>query len=132
MYIKRSILVLVAALAAAPAAAENWRASSKTGDAAAYIDTDSIRRTGDRVTFVRELRFEAPRPLGENLKFDRLQALYDGDCKAMTLQSIELRAKLADTIVLSAAERGKVDSAKPGSTAETDLKAACFDQWPAR
>ena len=131
MHIKGSIALLAAALAASPAAAENWRASSKTSEAAAFIDTDSIRRDGERVSFRREVRFAKPRVLQNEQRFDRLRTLYEADCKAMTLQSVDISARLGEQLLFSAAERGDVETAKPGSTAETDLKAACHNQWPA-
>ena len=130
MYLKGLTIVLVAAVAASPAQAENWRASSKTDAAAAFIDTSAIRRDGDRVTFRREVRFAEPRVLQGDVRFDRLRTLYEGDCKAMTLQSLDISARLGETILLSSAERGELETAKPGTTAETDLKAACHGQWP--
>ena len=130
MYLKGSMVVLAAALAAAPAQAENWRASSSTAEAAAFIDTDSIRRDGDRVSFRREVRFNAARVLQGEHRFDRLRTLYEADCKAMTLQSVDISARLGAQVLFSAAERGDVETAKPGSTAEIDLRAACHDQWP--
>ena len=75
MYTKGSIVVLAAALAASPAQAQNWRASSKAAGASAFIDTGSIRRDGDRVTFLREVRFAEPRTLQGEVLFDRLRTL---------------------------------------------------------
>lgn len=123
---------LAAALlaAAAPAGAETWRASSSDGAIVAYIDVDSIERSGDRVIFRRELRFPDIRTLGNGrLRFDRLQALYHGDCRAMTLRNMSVRAKLGDAIVLEGEGSLEIESVATGSTAERDLRAACLGEW---
>lgn len=122
--------VIVALAAASAAQAENWRASSQSQEAKAYIDADSIRRDGDRVLFWREVRWPNPRSLGDGSRFDRMAAFYDGNCRAMTLQSKALRVKLGDRIILSADEAGEMESAEPGTTAETDLRSVCFGEWP--
>ncbi|MEA3015586.1 MAG: hypothetical protein QOI38_308 [Sphingomonadales bacterium] len=124
------VLALGCLTAAAPATAENWRASSSDGTAAAFIDTDTIRRDGDRVSFWRELRWPEVRMLGGRLRYNRLLAHYEGDCRAMTLRSISVRAKLDDEVVLSGDGSGEIEQARRGSTAEVDLRSACFGEWP--
>lgn len=123
-------LLLAALAAAAPAHAESWRLSSRSGAASAYIDADSIRRDGDRVTFVREVRWPEPRTLQGDKRFDRMRAVYEAGCKAMTLQSLAIEARLGDAVLLSAGERGKLETVQPGSTAAADLAAACHGRWP--
>lgn len=124
------IAVAVAALAAAPAAAESWRLSSGDGEARAYIDTDSLRREGDRVTFWREVRWPEVRSLDSGLRFDRIAALYEGDCRAMTLRSLRISARLQAAEVYAAEDEGETEPALPGSNAEGDLRSACFGDWP--
>ena len=124
-------LSAVAVAMASPAAAETWRASSRAEGATAYIDVDSIRREGDRVSFWREVRWPEIRSLDGGLRFDRIAALYDGDCRAMTLRSTAIRAKLGQEVVLAGDEPGEVETASPGSTAAVDLRSACFGDWPA-
>jgi hypothetical protein len=126
-----SALAMAMALAAAPAAAETWRASSRAEGAVAFIDVDSIRREGDRVSFWREVRWPEVRSLDDGLRFDRIQARYEADCRAMTLRTMAIRAKLDQQVVLAADEAGEVETASPGSTAEIDLRSACFGDWPA-
>ena len=117
--------------AAAPARAETWRASSSDGNASAFIDADSIVRTGDQVRFRRELRWPEVRLLGNRLRYNRLLADYEGDCRAMTLRSLSVAAKLDDEVVLAGEGSGEIEQARPGSTAEVDLRSACFGEWPA-
>lgn len=131
MRARMTIAAMTIGLAAASAAqAENWRASSQTQQAKGYIDTDSIQRDGDRVLFWREVRWPEPRSLEDGSRFDRMAARYDGNCRTMTLQSKAIRVKLGDRIILSADEAGEMESAEPGSTAETDMLSACFGEWP--
>lgn len=116
---------------ASPAAAETWRASSKGQGAAAYIDTDSIQRSGDEVRFRRELRWDEPRTFENGTRFDRIAALYVADCRAMTLRAINMSAALGDKVLFSGDSNEAAEKAAPGTTAETDLRSACFNQWPA-
>jgi len=128
----RALGLAVAILAAAgPAGAETWRSASSGLGATAYIDTDSIRRDGDRISFWRELRWREVRALDSGRRFDRLAALYEGDCRAMTLRPIEIRARLGETVVLSGRSGGEVENPPPGTNGHTDLRAACFGDWPA-
>ena len=122
-------LVALAGSAAAPA--ESWRAGSSGLGATAYIDTDSIRREGDLVHFRREVRWPEVRSFGDGTRYDRLLSHYQGDCRAMTLRSLAIRVKLGDSVVLSVDEADEIETASPGSTAEVDLRAACFGEWPA-
>jgi hypothetical protein len=130
---KASALALGIAVlaAAAPAQAETWRSSSSGMGAVAYIDTDSIRRDGDRVSFWREVRWPEARTLDSGGRFDRIAARYEGDCRAMTLRPIEIRAKLAGEIVFSGDSTAEVETPPPGTNGHTDLRAACFGDWPA-
>ena len=128
---KATIPILAAALAASPAAAENWRAASKTDGASAFIDTASIRRDGDRVTFVREVRYDALQDLDGDTSYDRLRARWEADCRAMTLQSLDLSARLGEKVIFSAeSERGDLERPEAGTNGEATLHAVCRDQWP--
>ena len=118
------------ALLAAPAAAENWRASSAGMGAIAYIDVDSIQRSGEQVTFWREVRWPEVKTFEDGTSYDRIAALYEADCNAMTLRSLHLRVSLGGEVIGSVEDTGEVEQATPGSTAETDLRSACFGEWP--
>jgi hypothetical protein len=128
---RSSAVAALMVLLPAPAAAETWRASSRAEGAVAFIDVDSIRREGDRVSFWREVRWPEARALDGGLRFDRIGARYEGDCRTMTLRSMAIRAKLDQQVVLASEEAGDVETAEPGSTAEIDLRSACFGEWPA-
>jgi hypothetical protein len=126
--------ILIAAVSlglASPAPAENWRASSGGQGATAYIDTDSIQRSGDEVRFWREVRWPAPRAFEDGTRYDRIGALYVADCRAMTLRAIRMRAALGATILAEGDTEEPTQNAGPGTTAETDLRSACFNDWPA-
>lgn len=117
-------------LAGASAFAETWRPSSKSGFGSAFIETDSIKREGAKVTFWREVRFAGPRTLKDGTQIDRIATYHEGNCSAMTLQSLRLRPALVTKVLGDFTADGRVEWAKPGSTAETDLRAVCLDQWP--
>jgi hypothetical protein len=81
MLIPIRVAALAALLAAAaPAAAEQWRAiaiddSTAHGMAVAYADADTIARSGDEIAFDYQVRFSSP---PEN--FDRLAGRMRLDC----------------------------------------------------
>ena len=130
--IARTFGATVAMLAAAaPAQAETWRASSSGMGAVAFIDTESIRRDGDRVSFWREVRWSDVRSLDSGGRFNRIAALYEGDCRAMTLRPMEVRAKLDEQIVFSGQGSGEIETPPPGTNGHVDLRSACFGDWPA-
>ena len=127
------LLILLAAAVSAPSLAqgENWRSSSAAMGGVAYIDTASIRRNGNEVHFWREVRWPEVQTLAGGERYDRIRALYHGSCTAMTLRSLHVIARLQDRIVISGPDRGAVENASAGSTAASDLRAACFQEWPA-
>jgi hypothetical protein len=127
---KSRLIFLSLVALATPAFAENWRASSASDQAAAFIDVDSIRRDGDRVTFWREVRWPTAQRLSDGTRFDRIANLYEADCRAMRFRSLQVQARLETEVILGGEEEGEEEVAEPGSTAEVDLRAACFDSWP--
>ena len=119
-----------ALVAASSAGAENWRVSSSADGARGYIDVDSIRRDGDRVRFVREVRWPSASTLEDGSRFDRIASLYEADCRAMTLRSLTVSARLGGEVVLEGEGSGELEHVAPGSTGEIDLRSACFGDWP--
>lgn len=117
--------------AADPAGAQEraWRRSSASPGAAAFIDTRSIRREGDRVRFDRELRFDPPRTFSNGAPFDRILAREEGDCKARTLREGAMTVRLGDKVVVQFSSKGKTEAVVPDSNADIDLQAACFGKW---
>lgn len=123
-------LVLLVAMLGSPARSENWRPSSGTGEVIAYIDTDAIRRKGDEVRFWRQLRLPEPQTLPNGARFDRAAALFKANCRTMTFQSLRNRAHLGDRLLFDGKDDNhEIHTAEPGSNAEADLRAACFDDW---
>ena len=117
-------------LPSSPALSETWRKSSSADDVAGYVDTDSIRRKGDETRFWRELRWPEPRSLKSGLVYDRMAALYVADCRAMTFRSLRMRIKLGDRVLFAAKDDEAVQAVLPGTVAYSDLRSACFDNWP--
>jgi hypothetical protein len=121
---------LIALILGAPAGAANWRVSSRGGGAVSFTDLDSIIRVGEKVTFTHEIRWGAARTLADGSRFDRLAALIEGNCRAMTLQKFHLRASMGAQVISEVWEVGKIEPAGRGTTGEADLRAVCFDEWP--
>lgn len=118
------------AMLGSPARAENWRASSGAGEVTAYIDTDAIRRKGDEVRFWRQLRWPEPQTLPNGARFDRASALFKANCRTMTFQSLRNRMSLGSRQLFDGKDdNDEIHKAEPGSNAEADLRAACFDDW---
>lgn len=130
-----SAVALLAALfaLAIPASAQqqSWRPASRAGERQAFIDTSSIRRDGDRVRFVREIRGGEISQLQSGERFNVIGAVMEVDCRARTLRNLELYIRLDEAMVGRAEANGNVEPVQPGSTADTDLRAACFNEWPA-
>ncbi|HEX8192156.1 MAG TPA: surface-adhesin E family protein [Allosphingosinicella sp.] len=123
-------LGLLLLLAPAPAVAETWRAASGANGARAYIDVDSITRDGDRVFFLREVRWPEPMTLQGGLRIDRILARYEGDCRANTLRALSLTAKLGAAVIASNDKPDEIERAEPGTAGGDDLRSACFNEWP--
>lgn len=127
-------LLALSPLAAPQSQAPAWRQSSggtaAAAGAAAYIDTNSIQRSGDIATFWREIRFPAPRTLSDGTSFDRILARIEIHCTALTIRTLELRGKLGDAVVVTDDKpEDAADAIKPNSTAMDDLNAACHNKW---
>jgi hypothetical protein len=126
----RIVALGLLAMLASPARAENWRPSSGTGEIIAYIDSDAIRRKGDEVRFWRQLRWPEPQTLPNGARFDRATALYKGNCRTMTFQSLRNRMHLGDRLLFDGKDDNhEIHSAEPGSNGEADMRAACFGEW---
>lgn len=128
----KAALALVLIAQALPAAAQqaNWRRGSSAGGQSVLIDTTSIQRDGDKVRFMRELRLRETRQLEGGASYDRIGALMEADCRGRTLRALEIAAKMGETTVFSGEGDGEADPARPGSTADIDLRAVCFNEWP--
>ncbi|HYD14691.1 MAG TPA: surface-adhesin E family protein [Allosphingosinicella sp.] len=123
---------LAALLATAlPASAqESWRPASRAGQQRAFIDTSSLRRTGDKVRFRREIRMGETRSFSDGTRYDRIGSFMEMDCRARTLQTLEAYAMLGAAVVVRQDGDGQIEPVRAGSTADADLRAACFNEWP--
>ena len=128
----KAVLAALVIASALPASAQSqtWRVASGSGDRTGYIDTASIRREGDKVRFWREVRFATPRTFESGERYDRLGAHMEFDCRARTRATLELYAKFGDGMVGSGSTTGPVEPITEGSTAHSELRAVCFNEWP--
>lgn len=126
-----SATLLATGVASAQQQQHYWRPASSAGDGRAFIDTLSIQRTGDQVRFLREIRFNPARQFDDGQQFDRLGAVMEFDCRAHTLRNISLYSKLGDRVITEApSSSSDAEPIDAGTTAETDFRAVCLDQWP--
>jgi hypothetical protein len=126
-----SAFPLLLAMVSSPALAEKWREAASSGDVVGYIDTDAIKRKGDKIRFWSEVRFPEPQTAPTGHRFDRMAALIEVDCRAKTYRSLRNRANLGDRLIYE----GKVandsaDPVTPGTNADVELRSVCFDDWP--
>jgi hypothetical protein len=125
-----AVLGLLLMTIGSPVMAAKWRASSSAGKVIAYIDTDAIRRKGDDVWFWRELRWPETQTLENGVRYDRAAAQFKADCRTMTFVSLRNRLNLGDRLLFDGKDdNDEVHVAEPGSTAEADLRAVCFNDW---
>ncbi len=80
--------------------------------------------------FWREVRSASPRTFQGGERYDRLGARVEVDCRARTMSSLEVYAKLGDRVIGGGAASGRVDPIEAGSTADSDMRAVCFNDWP--
>jgi len=124
-------ITLLLAVASSQARSENWRESSSIDDVVGYIDTEGIKRHGDQVRFWMEVRFPEPQTAPTGHRFDRMAALVEINCRAKTYRHLRNRANLGDRLIYE----GKVpndpaEPVTPGTNADFELRAVCFDDWP--
>lgn len=124
------LIVLLAAPLPAMAQDSTWRPSSSSGGRFAMIDTASIVRDGARVRAVREVRTLEPQTFETGARYDRLGALMEFDCAARTARTIRVYARLGDEVIGEDDVEDAVAPVVPGSTADADLRAVCFNEWP--
>jgi len=121
-------ILLLASIPPVAAQQRTWRSSSHQGGDRTFIDTSSIRRDGAKVRFLRELRFAEPQGVGSG--FDRLLSLIEVDCEARTIQTLERTVKLGEEVVASGSDYEDPQPVRRRTTADVDLRAVCFDDWP--
>lgn len=124
------VLALPLTLLSSPAPAAKWREVSKVGDVVGYIDTDAIKRDGDKVRFWVELRLPEARTAPTGERFDRMAAMVEINCRSKSYLSLRNRANLGDRLIYEGETPfAPVRTVQPGTPAEAELRAACFDDW---
>lgn len=121
---------LLLAMAGSPALAENWRKAGSMGDVVGYVDTDDIKRDGDKVRFWTQIRYPEPQGLPSGHRFDRMAALVEIDCTAKTYRTLRTRANLGDRLVYSGKVRkDPLSPVRPGTNVDAQRRAVCLDDW---
>lgn len=124
-----SALGLLLAAASAPALSENWRKSSSMGDVVAYIDTDAIKRDGDKIRYWSEVRFPEPQKAPTGHRFDRMAALVEVNCRAKTYRNLRNRANLDGHLIYEGKVKDSAEPVAPGTNIDAELRAVCFGDW---
>ena len=122
---------LLLAMASSPALSENWRQMGTIGDSVGYLDMDSIKKSGDKVRFWRDVRHPEPRTAPTGHRFDSNAVLIEVDCRAKQFRYLRQRAKLGDRVIYDAKDpNDSLQAIRPGSVIDAELRAVCFNDWP--
>lgn len=125
------VVPLVLAMVSSPALSENWRQMGTVGNSVGYIDMDSIKRSGDKVRFWRDVRSPEPETAPTGHRFDSRAVLIEVNCRAKMFRYLRLRAKLGNRLIYDAKDpNDSLQAARPGSVIDTELRAVCFNDWP--
>lgn len=121
---------LLLAMVNSPALSENWREVTKVGEVPGYIDTDSIKREGDKVRFRLEMHLPQPQSARTGHRFDRITSMVEIDCRGKTYRVLRIGAKLGDLSVFGGKSPDKsVQPARPGTAVDDEMRAVCFGEW---
>lgn len=122
---------LLLATVSSPALSENWRQMGMIGDSVGYIDMDSIKRSGDKVRFWRDVRRPEPQTAPTGHRFDSSAVLIEVNCRAKEFRYLRQRAKLGDRLIYDAKDpNDSLQAIRPGSVIDAELRAVCFNDWP--
>jgi hypothetical protein len=125
-----SALPLLLAMVGSPAQSETWREVSKVGDTSGYIDTESIKRDGDKVRFRLDMRLFLPEGTRSGHRYDRIASTVEIDCREKTYRILRIGAKLGDRSVFGGKSPDKsVNPIRPGTTVDDEMRAVCSDEW---
>lgn len=116
----------IAVTAAAPASAELWRLASEGGTAPdrshVYVDVDSVRRSGDQVTFTSTTVYER---IGGGRDYDRSWIQRRANCATMSSQMMVTSFYAGSRLVGTDRTLGDWLAHKPGSIGHGLLMAVC-------
>lgn len=130
MRVVKSIFGLSLALLSTPALPETWREVAKVNDVSGYIDTDDIKRDGDKVRFWMELRLPAPRTAPTGERFDRMAAMVEINCRSKTYRALRYRASMDGRTIHEGKSPGRsARPVRPGTAADNEMRAVCFNDW---
>lgn len=123
-------LIAAAAFLAAPAAAqaEDWRVASADQQSVQYIDANTIERTGDRIRFTREIRFDEPQFV-QGFRFDRVIQLAEVSCAERLLYPLRTTAWLDDSQAHSEGPWEDAEAMEPGTNLGGTHDAVCSGRW---
>lgn len=116
----------IAVTAAAPASAELWRLASDGGTppdrSHVYVDIDSVRRTGDQVTFTTTTVYER---IGGNRDYDRSWIQRRANCGTMSSQMMVTSFYAGTRLLGTDRSLGQWIAHKEGTIAHGLLMAVC-------
>lgn len=120
------LLVVSMLSIAVPASAQDWQLVDRGGGSTAYLDRESVSRTGNRVRFWLKHVFESPsggqgRPL-----IDTITGLYEANCTDREYTPIQSRNTLRGETVQSYG-RERSSFAEPGTVIYHVIGVACGD-----
>lgn len=122
---------ILLAMASSPALSENWRQMGTNGARVGYVDMDSIKRSGDKVRFWRDVRSPEPETAPTGHRFDSASVLIEVNCRAKKFRYLRQRAKLGDRLIYDAKDpNDSLHDIGPGSVIDAELRAVCFNDWP--
>lgn len=131
MHVAKTIFGLSLVLVSAPALSQTWRQVSKVGQVLGYIDTDSLKRDGDKVRFRMEVRFPITQGTPAGRRYDRIASLVEIDCRVKTYRLLRIGAKVGEISVFGGKSPDRsANPIRPGTAADDEMRAVCSDQWP--
>ncbi len=130
MRTKIIIFGLLTMVPGSPALSEKWREVAKKDGVAGYIDTDAIKRDGDKIRYWLELRLPEPQTAPTGERFDRLATMVEINCRTKSYLSLKNRANLGNRLIYQGKTPfAEVRTVQPGTPADAELRAVCFNDW---
>lgn len=110
-------------------AVAGWTVIGENAEIAFYVDSDTIRRSGNTVKMWSLINYSAPQKLGKEKSFMSGVSLSEYDCgerKARVLQSTPFKGKMREGEALFTSNTvGEWSYPLPGSVSYAELEIAC-------
>lgn len=117
---------VLALICAAPTTAQTWEViPASPSSYTISIDTSSIRRSGDDVSYLQRTAFPELRSTPSGTQFDETITETQANCASMSLRPVRISARLAGKVVLTGEPGVPVTSAPPGTNFYAELSRVC-------